>query len=732
MLMNRLLICGVVLCCTTLSFAKDRPSLLIADTNGQSAYNYRNLIRMAHDAGFRVYYKNLYDLLELSDISQYDAIFFMLSPRMIQMSSIHHLFSRFMCALPLNYPYSIPEHCWHLLRAFSKQNDKALAIILPSNMNYSEPVKQYVIRTIDRLGCFQNVCPKTKQSICDFVNIIARSDMTTGSLFGTSLISPQNKNLAANSDNSTTHKKTCNSKTGIPESLTTPINTTRYPQQVQQTFPIGLVVRDDVRNVTFLISKSSEFTFADIAEHIFKNPLNIVDRNELLRAAQETLSVFCTAHTTKQIPNEISYPHLSDMFSLATQQQKKEQIEAKQKRSWNRSLYRWMNNKSISFAWMDPYDFYAHEDAHNAIRQLVLAKEPGMNANSYTKRVELLALTRGIKLIYDAQFDALWFELIPEWYFSVHGLRTEQKEEYIARIKRLGTTLRAFFKRRKKRLPKLFLGMNLTSNFKTGPVSNPVQDVYGNSYTKIPSPFDITHFWKPELLEVFDTFIGTFQKEFPIDGICFDLEMYHAPEQTGMYTDLMDFSDKTWQTYCAYESDPKAHAITSVKKRIRYLQREKKFTHYFAVLEQASKELGKGIKNYMRKKHPNLLFCAYAPTLPHSWFYRGFLAGLSSQAEPILLATFNTDYISHYDWLAKHKIYCVHGGALMLDKLQRKKDFQLIPKLQRLHNFVWYNRPSRMIYEYNKEQLGSVWWGIEATPYNLKKTMTNIKSYHCA
>ncbi len=260
---------------------------------------------------------------------------------------------------------------------------------------------------------------------------------------------------------------------------------------------------------------------------------------------------------------------------------------------------------------------------------------------------------------------------------------------------------------------------------------NYVQNVYCSSYTKISSPFDMANFWKPEVLDVFDTFITTFQKSFPIDGVCFDLEMYHAPEQAGMYTDLMDFSDTPWQTYCSYVKDQDTRSLTSVKKRMRYLQQEKKFAEYFTILEQASKELGKSIKRYMRKKQPNLLFSAYAPTLPHSWFYRGFLAGLSSKSEPILLATFNTDYISHHNWLTKHGIHCIHGGALMLAKLGTKKDFKLIPKLQTLHSFIWYNRPSRMIYEYNKEQLESVWWGIEATSYNSDKTMKCIQSHHC-
>lgn len=685
---------------------------------------------MARAAGFKVHYKNLYDLLQVSDVNQYDALFFLFSPRMIQMSLLHYIFSRFMCALSLNYSNFIPEHCWNLLRSFSNQHNKALAIILPGHITYSKLLKQQSMRTIERLGCCKNIGANSKQSIRDFITIITQPDVIKGALFGTSLIPSQNKNPVPQDTNSIMYFKTYNPKTKVLELATLPIDIASYSHLIQKSFPIGLLIRDDVRNITFLISKSSEFIFAEVSEHLFKNPSNIADRNELLQAAQETLTLFLSACTTQKIPEYSSRPPLDYRFSEITLRQKKEQIELEQKKMRDPSLYQWMDNKNISLAWLDPYDFYAHEDEHNVMRQLVPVQEQG--TDFIKQQIEAIALERGVRLLYQAQFDVLWFEFVPEWYFSSRGIRKTQKEEYIQRIKKLGTTLKVFFLKRKMPRPKIFLGMNLTSNFKTNPPSNPVQDVYGNSYTKIPSPFDITDFWKPEVLDVFDTFITTFSKEFPIDGVCFDLEMYHAPEQTGMYTDLMDFSDITWNTYCSYTKNSTTQTLSSVKQRIRYLQREKKFSEYFKILEQASRDLGKTIKDYMRKKQPNLIFCAYAPTVPHSWFYRGLLAGLSSQSEPLLLATFNTDYLSHYNWLIKHGIYCVHGGALMLSKFKAEESFSIIPKLQTLHNFVWYNRPSRMIYGYNEEQLSSVWWGIEATSYDRNKTMEYIKSYHHA
>ena len=395
----------------------------------------------------------------------------------------------------------------------------------------------------------------------------------------------------------------------------------------------------------------------------------------------------------------------------------------------NKTIYGWMIDEGISCAWLDPFDFYAQEDGKQTLREKITSSRTDLEEATIKQYVEKLALARGIQLIYQAGFNLLWFEFIPEWYLSPHGWRKEQRAKYIERITRLGTQLSNFFAAHNRPLPKIFVGLNLTSNFRTYPVQYPAQDLYGTTYTKLPCPFDMNHFWKPEVLSIFDEFISTFESVLPIDGVFFDFEMYHAPEQGGMYSDLMDFSDRTWQTYCIQSNTPEALLIKTIKNRVTYLQKNKLFHQYFTTLETASKILGNTIKQHMRTKKPNLMFGAYAPTLPYSWFYRGIMAGLSTPSEPLLLATFNTDYVSHHDWLIKHNIHLLHGSAIMLSKLKQPNDFAIISALLTHHDFVWYNRPSRMIYQYTQEELDTIWWGIEATPLDTTKAMLYIAAH---
>jgi hypothetical protein len=108
---------------------------------------------------------------------------------------------------------------------------------------------------------------------------------------------------------------------------------------------------------------------------------------------------------------------------------------------------------------------------------------------------------------------------------------------------------------------------------------------------------------------------------------------------------------------------------------------------------------------------PDLLIAVYLPTLPTSWFYRGILRGLSSQDEPLVTATFNTDFYSHAQWLADHNIHLIHGTPILLSKIQCAQDFSLITKFLQYHDFVWYNRPSRMVYRNRKGK----WWSTEAS-----------------
>lgn len=711
-------LCALVWC-SSFTFAQEPVSLLIIDTQGKDRYYYRNLIMLTDSVGFKTDYKNIYDLLENSDINQYQALFFMLSPAMIDMSLSQRFFNKLYCLFPAHPTHAIPEHCLNVLRTFAQQPDKAVGLILPGRINYSAPLKQHATQAIFAIGQFHQLSSDLQSLLNSFIMYITDSDTRKGALFGTSLI------------NRSPAKITPFVSPKTVSSACMPLQTTHYSTEIQSALPIGLLIHHEPHNTIYLVSKSSEFDFADITEHLFKNPLAFCHRTELLKAAQETLRAFHDAYRHHTIPESVPTCSLPAPLTLEYLQHEKQRITTLQKKQVNQQQYAWLFGRPIACTWFDPYDCFAHEDTLQKLTKVAQEYQKTTHCSQNIKSlVEQLALKRGVQIIYDAQFNLVWFECIPEWYLSPHGLRKDQKEAYITRMKTLGRELAAFFATHQMPLPKIFLGLNLTSNFKSHPVANPVQSISGTSYTKIPSPFDIGQFWKPELLDMVEAFIVTFKNWLPIDGIFFDFEMYHAQDQTGSYTDLMDFSHLAWKTYCTYTKNRKASQISTVKNRLDYLQQHKKFTDYFTILEQASRDLGIGIKRHLRHLLPNVIFAAYAPTLPSSWFYRGIMSGLSSPSEPLILATFNTDYASHYAWLTQHHIYLIHGTAIMLSKLQMPSDFNLITTQLTHHDFVWYNRPSRMIYQYDHDELAQVWWAIEATPAPSRKTMRGIRMHH--
>lgn len=258
----------------------------------------------------------------------------------------------------------------------------------------------------------------------------------------------------------------------------------------------------------------------------------------------------------------------------------------------------------------------------------------------------------------------------------------------------------------------------MTGNFAHKKVKNPVVTVYGTRYDKIPSPLDFNNFWKEELLDVFDKFFLYWQKishGIPIAGIFFDFEMYHAQQQSGHYTTLMDFSDCAWHVYSSAVCRPYLKNMKTINDKTNYLMKNKLFDHYFKVLEQEAYKIGKRIRAHLKRKAPHLLVGIYDIFLPHNWFYKGMLAGLSTSSEPVLLATFNNDFYSHYSWLEKNNIYAFHMAALLLGKFKKVEDFDLINDVAQYHDGIWFNRISRL--EESRDPKDWGWnYGVEVTP----------------
>jgi len=194
-----------------------------------------------------------------------------------------------------------------------------------------------------------------------------------------------------------------------------------------------------------------------------------------------------------------------------------------------------------------------------------------------------------------------------------------------------------------------------------------------------------------------------------------DLEMYHAQNQASQYTSTMDFSQTAWnlwlkrRPYCAQPQ------VDNPQDRISYLAEHTLLSEYYQVLQQEACILGRKIREYVRSIIPGGLIGVYAINLPHSWFYLGFLAGLSTPTSPIILATFNHRFDQHQKWLEKQKIYAYHMSPYLLSKLQNKSDAALISDLAQVNHGVWFNKISRIAQ--SREKKDWAWdFGMEVTP----------------
>lgn len=316
--------------------------------------------------------------------------------------------------------------------------------------------------------------------------------------------------------------------------------------------------------------------------------------------------------------------------------------------------------------------------------------------------------------ILQSGINLLWIELNPEWYLSKNGIKKEQKEDFFKKINAFTAALQQQAQQLNKPVPLLFVGTDLTSNFSQHPVSNPVVDIYGNIYSKVPSFLDVQNFWGPELIDVFKELVclwPSISNGIALSGIFLDLEMYHAQQQTSHYSGLMDFSDYAWNLF----TQQTAHPFLTVQERINYLRIHNLFDHYCTFHYEQMRSLGKKIKHELRALVPDLKIAAYDMTLPYNHIYKGFLAGLSSPTDPVILATFNTRYQPFSYWLEKNNIFIQHLPVVMLSKLASTADFSIIQDLSRHHHGVWFNRFERLEQSRDKKDWG--WdFGLEVTP----------------
>ena len=669
--------------------AAQQPSLLIIDTEGHQAYYNRTLISLAQSVGFTVTYQTLYEFLEKEKSVSFDATFFLFGLTMIQ-----HMHS------------DIGSKLLKTIQKFNTQTGKTVGLFLPGSNKYSPELLAWALQLTHSLRMFTQKNDNSLKCIAQsFLHYLLQPDILHGLMHGTTLINPKSTSFPLISDSQGTEF------TQRVDLYTNEIIATVLPQN-SKTLPKGLYIKNTETNNRYFITKTSEFSVADIAENFFRVPIHAAQRTMQLQAAQQTLWELYQACINGAMPiAQPPRPELPTTLTTEYKERTKKEAEAHINATFKKNnRLNWIAQEGITAAWEAPSDYFLHEDS--TIHTL------SNNDIEKANQLKAEALCKGIQLLFDADINLVWFEFNSELFFSSRGKYKNKKAEFIAQVTLIATEFKKIY--RNKKLPKIFIGTDITTNFGVELPKNTVSDVFGTHYSKIPSPLDITHFWKPELMDAFDAYVNAIGSILPIDGLFLDFEMYHAPEQAGSYTELMDFSDSTWNVYRS--KNPTIPPLKSAHLRVDYLKNNALFANYFTTLENAAMHLGKTIKNHVRKRVPNILIAAYAQTLPSSWFYRGIMAGLSSAQEPLILTTFNVDFYSHYHWLQEHNIHLVHGAPILLSKLDTPESFGLIDELLQSHYFVWLSRPSRMVYNNKKNQ----WWSAEACELDTKTLANGI------
>lgn len=648
--------------------------LLFIDTGFNNEYIFNSIFVFARSVGFTTLFKEFYTVTK-DDITAADTIFITIDGSFLK----NYLEARLQ-KTAITHP--VLQRILTIATTISQERNKVITLLLPDVGIANNALNALLLEELCRV--FQITQPSNESTIKPAMSIflyeLLQPDNMKSSSYNTALLHTREKKELPST----------NLEIKDPTQKTTILKTVPSfaENALLKTYPLGLYIKNTLTNNQFFITKTGLLTFADIKESFVYNPIDYSLRTILLSQVHSLIAEIYQATSMHALPQD-THKNLT-LPAVFTQKHEitlKNTLSIQRNNATHKNKYAWINTNDIWCGWggLEPY----FEKEKQAVENLFAS---------------------GINL--------LWFELNPEWYLSENALMKDKKNTFLDSIDRFNKAFSAAHKRdNATATPHIFIGTDITSNYATAKVAHPVRDVYGTEYSKIPSPFDFEHFWQKELLDVYTNFKSAWQNsnhQVTIDGIFLDFEMYHAQTQSGQYTNTMDFSDYTWQRY-AQSRNMLCLLSLSFEDRIRYLLDAQKFDDYFVFLKHEAFLVGKKIKHYFNQEFPHALLAAYNIHLPHSWFYLGILAGLSSPQDPIILATFNNDFYRHYEWLQRQHIFAYHMPVLLFSKFQKKDDFNLINEFAKTHDGVWFNRISRL--EEPRDPKEWKWdYGLETSP----------------
>lgn len=654
------------------SFILCQDRMLIIDTGNNDPHIYRNFMLLADAAGFKAEAKPFYQLSPAS-LDHYNSILLNLDGSFL-VATAKELATKQTIESPLL------KHIFSLIAALSKRSNSTIGIMVPVPNKKSVAILSLIKQILAKLGL--NAKNKEIALLLDnALNHLMHSDASKSYGYDTALLYKKDQHNTAQPKQ---FEPLMQAEKLLATSLPRNQHFLEKAPELTPLYPLGFYFKNQQTGNHFFITSQNYVHVTDINEPFMLNPVDSNIRKALLKGQLSMLNELYTIQNKSVTRKHPSIPYvLTDAFSA----EKKKQTQQQRKNSLA-SSYNWITCEGIACGWMHLDPFYGKEE------------------------------TAAEHILQSGQ-NMLWLQLRPEWYLSDNCCKTEdEKRQFFQHITDFTTALNKKAQELNKKAPHIFVGMELSGNFAVKPVNEAPTTAYGTNYSKIPAPLDFKHYWKKELVEVFDRFHTHWQQSLgsglPLAGVFLDFEMYHAQDQTGQYSSLMDFSDLSWHLYNKKINNTALAKLKTTNERINYLLQSNQLTNYFSFLEQEARKLGKTIKDHLHQTLPEGIIAAYNINLPHSWFYKGILAGLSSPQQPLILATFNNDYYTHYDWLTKNNIHLLHLPVVLFSKLRNKSDFNLINRLSAQHDGVWFNRYSWL--EQPKSADGSFDYGVESSP----------------
>lgn len=652
-----------------LAMHADNGRLLLIDTGFNDPYIYKNFLALANSIGFKAEVKSFFQICK-NTLDDYGSIIVHLDGFFVG-DYIKHKDN-------LEEATIITQKIISLLSMVCKKKNRLLGFMLPSRMGAT--LKDSCQNIFELAEPALEVDRATKKSLCSFLQELMQSDSKRSMRYHTTLLTKHEKNEKF--VESVAKLKIANA---VDETTNT-ILVGHLPFHTHHSSPpLAWYCANQRTGKKLFITKASLILFSDIGENFIYNPLDFSLRFERLKELQQLLYELYRVCVVGKFSKSSHTPSLAmpQIFSKKYLLAAKKRFKAHRLGFVDKSLYDWIEKEAIWCGWGE-LDAYTNE--------------------------------KSVKRLIDSKYNLVWLRMTPESYLAKSGLKKKDRKDFYQCISGVTEKLQSLSKGNE--IPHFFVGAELTSNFFKAPVKNPAVDCYGHVYTKIPSPFDFENFWKPELLDVIDKLIAqwpTISHGIPLAGFFLDLEMYHAQDQAGQYLTCMDFSDLAWRIFCAVHYNKKCYKLRDTRARVAYLLNNNLVNSYFAALQKKAYEIGYAIKDHIIKKLPKAFIGVYNIHLPHTWFYKGLLAGLSSKERPLILATFNNDFYCHYPWLVKNGIYAYHLPVLLLSKFKKSEDFNLIDELSQLHDGVWFNRISRL--EESRDPKDWAWdYAVEVTP----------------